>query len=178
MFPLTTHTVFAHARVTLLSFFCNAPWDMSAITEIVTSLTIVQMSLCCDDGGWRLESLILMGIRQASEESALSSGGWMKRWVLGAEKRHGAPLVQESCSRPARQPKAVHILIHLTYTLTYFTTILQIKMQRDTNVIPRRTTLSEPVLLKHPESQQHSSHVLVYLSTQDQSSHWLLKWAN
>ncbi len=110
MFPLTTHTVFAHARVTLLSFLWNAPWDMSAITETVTSLTIVQMSFC--DGGWRLESLMLMGIRQASEESALSSGGWMKWWVLGVEERHRAPLVQESRSRPARQPKAVHILIH------------------------------------------------------------------
>lgn len=43
-------------------------------------------------------------------------------------ERHRAPLVQESCSRPALQPKAVHILIHLTYTLTYFTTILQINM--------------------------------------------------
>ncbi len=63
-------------------------------------------------------------------------------------------------------------------TLTYFTTMVQIKMQRHTNIIPRRTTQSEPVFLKRPESCQHSSHVLVYLSTQDQSSHWLLKWAN
>lgn len=62
-----------------LRLFLRCPIGRRQLSEIVMSLTIVQMSLCCDDGGWRLESLMLMGIRQASEESALSSGFRMKR---------------------------------------------------------------------------------------------------
>lgn len=90
----------------------------------------------------------------------------------GHGKRHGAPLVQELqlVSRPHLKTFNVYLDIFYNNTLNEYACYI--------HVTPRRTTSSEPVPLKRPESRQHSSHVLVYLSTQDQSSHWLLKWAN
>lgn len=84
------HLMFKITEDWLSFFFLPMPHGRRQLSRTVMSVTIVQMSFSCVDGGWSPECpSLVMSVMWDCEVSGLTSGAWMKGLSVEGDRRGG-----------------------------------------------------------------------------------------